>query len=386
MKLITKLSLLVLFSLSCMKAQVIQKWLQIGTGFPKNLTSMPAMTFDKNGHLFLVYTDQSNSMNKPTLKKFDGQTWNTLSSQFTQGQAMFLKIDLDSAGMPYVAFQEPHPVTKKITVMKFNGTAWDTVGARGFATADFNNPELTFCINRTNNMPCIAFRENSSGKASVMLFTGTNWTYNGGAGLTQSDATKLSLSCQGAVCFLAFRNGAKGDKLSVIGDNGGGGWTYQGDTVLSVGIPDYINCRRYLGSTSNFVGLAYKDANDNKAYLKIRYGNSNTWQQAGNVPLSDGIAHHITLAQKREQIQNDHLYCGFTDALVSGNATVTKFIASNPAATYTVVGKKGFTTRLVYLRAPFMLLLESINKIACTLSGNRSVNTWFLNTGTSIPI
>ena len=374
MKTITKSTILILLSFGLAQAQINQKWIQLGTGLNKNQTSQPSMAFDRNGNLFLAYTDQSTPQNKATLKKFDGQTWTTISSQFTPGQAQFIKLQLDSADVPYVAFQEPHPVTKKITVMKYNGTGWDTIGARGFATADFNNPELSFSINRSNNMLVIAYRENTTGKASVKLFppSSSAWMQNGNASMTEGDATKLTLSSQGD--YLAFSNGFRGGKLSVIKPGAGGAWVYVGDTVLSVGVPDYINLNRYVNISSGAYGIAYKDLSDNKAYLKVANDNNNIWGNVNNSALSDGAANYVSLAQKRSGLFNGNLYCGYADVTSAGNATVKKSHAS-VANGHTLVGKQGFTDTLGIFASAFYTTLGIDNQDSLYLAA-QSINEY----------
>lgn len=356
MKTITKTALILLLSATFIKAQVNQKWLQLGSGTSKNLTSQPSMAFDKNGNLFLAYIDLSSSPTKATLKKFDGQTWTTLSSQFTPKQASFIKLDLDTAGVPYVAFQEPYPITEQITVMKFNGAGWDTVGTRGFATSNFGNQELSLVINPNNNLPIIAFSEMSGSKASVMGYFGTSWIYINGSSITQGSAKKLALSIKDTSLYLAFSNGAKNDKLSVL-YNSTTGWVYSGDTVISAGAVDYVNSKQYKGLTSSYVAVAYKDLTDNKAYIKTKPYTSNTWTTLNNAPLSDGTANYVSLAKKHSNSVNDIIYCGYSDGTSTVNATVKKGSVSLPASTYTLVGKKGFTDTLGIFAAGYYTTL-----------------------------
>ncbi|WP_317898722.1 T9SS type A sorting domain-containing protein [Aurantibacillus circumpalustris] len=326
-----------------LKAQISQKWLQLGTGTPKNQTSQPSMAFDRHGNLFLAYTDQSTPQNKATLKKFDGQTWTTLSNNFTPGQAQFIKLELDTAGVPYVAFQEPYPVTKKISVMKYNGTGWDTVGIRGFATADFNNPEISMNIDFNNNIQ-LAYRENATGKASVISYYGINWSFVNSANITEGDATKLSMAARGSHYYLAFSNGHRGGKLSVITQTIGGAWVYVGDTTLSTGPVDYITCKIFGGTNNVFTGITFKDLSDDKAYLlsKTDFG---IWSNVNSTPQSEGTANYVCLAKKRTEPFNGKYYCGYADGTSGGNATVKQSHAT-VANGVSLVGKKGFTDTL----------------------------------------
>lgn len=344
--------LLLLLSLTTSKAQTSQKWLKLGSGTPKNLTSQPSMAFDRYGNLFLAYTDQSSSANKATLKKFDGQTWTTLSSQFTPGQAQFVTLALDTGDVPYVAFQEPHPVTKKITVMKFTGTGWDTIGVRGFATADFNNPELSFVIDYNNNM-YVAYRENASGKASISRYFGVAWSNTNSTDITEGNATKLKLSIYGSYGYLAFSNGHRNDKLSVITQTLGGSWVYVGDTTLSTGPVDYINCKRFVGISSGYHVVTYKDLNDGKAYYRTKLDNA-IW--SNSTPFSDGLANYLSLGAKRAGYFDGNFYCGYADGTSSGNATVRKIHVSVPTSSSTV-GKQGFTDTLGVFAGAFYATL-----------------------------
>ncbi|HOZ88154.1 MAG TPA: T9SS type A sorting domain-containing protein [Bacteroidia bacterium] len=351
-KTITPTIVLLFMAITCSNAQSIQKWLKLGTGTSKNLTSQPSMAFDRNGNLFLVYTDQSSPQNKATLKKFDGQNWTTLSSQFTKGQAQFVTLALDTGDVPYVAFQEPHPVTKKITVMKFNGNGWDTIGARGFATADFNNPELAFAFDQNNNI-YVAYRENSSGKASIARYFGVSWTTTNSADITEGNATRLALSIYGSYGYLAFSNGNRGGKLSVITQTVGGSWVYVGDSTLSTGAVDYINCRRFISNSLGYHAVTYKDLGDGKAYYKTKLDNAN-W--TASTPFSDGLANYVTLGRKRVAAFDGNLYCGYADGTASGNATVRKLNVSVSTASSTV-GKQGFTDTLGIFAGAFYATL-----------------------------
>jgi len=341
----TKLLITLFFTAIILKGQIAQKWLQLGTGLSKNSTFMPSMAFDRHGNLYLAYTDQSTPQNKATLKKFDGQNWSTVSNQFTPGQAQFVTLVLDTGDMPCVAFQEPYPVTKKITVMRYNGTSWDTIGGRGFALAHFNNPELSMRIDQNNNY-WVAYREDATGKASIArnLF-GLSWTTSNSMNVTQGDATKLCYDYVGS--FLAFSNGAKGGKLSIITPTIGGSWVYVGDTTLSTGAVDYITIRRFA-NVGGFVSvITYKDLSDGKAYfIKAGVGAS------APIPISNGVANYVNLPALSYDSYDGNIYCAYADGNQSGNATVKKVNVAAPSGTISV-GKEGFTDTLGIFAAAY---------------------------------
>jgi hypothetical protein len=351
MKTITKIMLIALVNITFVNAQTTQKWLQLGSGAPKNLTTMPSMVFDRNGNLYLAYTDQSTSQNKATVKKFDGQTWTTIGNQLTPADAWFVDLTLDTAGMPILAFQETISATKKLSVMKYNGTSWSSIGTAGFATPEFSNPEIDIKINPVNNFPIVAFREFPSGKASVMSWNGTVWGYyNNGQNITQGDATKISLSVTNAGhAYITFKNGFRNNKLSMLNNISPTTWMYEGDTIISAGIPDYITSFTN-GTWAPLV--AYKDLNDDKVYMRANMsGASPTWTTLGSSAVSDGLGNYVTVEER-----NGIFYCGYLDGTASPHSTVKKFNLQ-AAGTWTVVGKKGFSDTLGGLASAYYTTL-----------------------------
>lgn len=342
-------SLIILLSSMFSKAQMSQKWVALGAGTPKSNTTMPSMVFDRHGNLFLAYTDQANALNKITVKKFDGQTWTVLGgAQFTNNDAFFVDIALDTAGVPCIAFQEVIATTKKLTVMKFNGTSWVVLGINGFATPDVN-PEIDLKIDPLGNMPFVAFREISTGKASVMVYGVSGWAYQS-QNLTPGDATKISIdmSMTGEL-NIAFKNGNKGGKLSLMRYISGN-WGYLGDTTASTGAVDYVKCW-FLKSPGYSPVVAYKDLGDDKAYMKWFQGPQG-WVSMGGSAVSDGQANYISVAQSEE-----FLFCGFLDGTASANSTVKTLRFTKSSATWTLTGRKGFTDTLGFLGAGYYTTL-----------------------------
>jgi hypothetical protein len=67
-------------------------------------------------------------------------------------------------GQPYVAYQD---TSLKATVMKFDGSNWVYVGNAGFSVGDVSYTSLAFSL---SGQPYVAFMDNGIGKATLMKY------------------------------------------------------------------------------------------------------------------------------------------------------------------------------------------------------------------------
>ncbi len=145
------------------------------------------------GNLFAAFGDLD-ADNRPLVFQRTGSTWTALApspaSLFDQLNFHWSgALAVDGAGTPYLATADD-TVDGKATVMKWTGTNWTRVGAQGFSVGGESNgdavylPSLAF---DSANRPYLAYIQDQAGlepKVTVMKFDGTGWALVGPAGIS----------------------------------------------------------------------------------------------------------------------------------------------------------------------------------------------------------
>ena len=184
-------------------------WVYVGTpGFSAGQAGpvYTSLAIDKNGTLYVAYTEISNNFNA-TVMKFDGSNWVYVGSAagFSTGGANNTSIVIDNDGTPYVGYED-NGNGSKATVKKFNGSNWVPVGVPGFSTGV---AEYTSLAVDNNNKLYLAFEDYANNKrASVMTFDGSNWVTAGTAGFSDSVAqfTTIAIDKNKGILYVAYED------------------------------------------------------------------------------------------------------------------------------------------------------------------------------------
>ncbi|MGV8118949.1 MAG: hypothetical protein AB2L14_04205 [Candidatus Xenobiia bacterium LiM19] len=374
-------------------------WETVGTaGFSTGSAyDISLVVYDNNGNPvpYVAYCAGDNSY-KATVMKFNGTSWETVGTNgFSTGQAGYTSLAVyDNAGtpVPYVAYRDFNN-SSKATVMRFNGTSWETVGIAGFSAGIASYSSLVI----HEGIPYVAYRdENYSGKAVVMKFTDsspTKWEALGTAGFSDgpADWTRLlfigddpyvafkdyssgiwkatvmkhtgngttgweavgsknfssgsigtiSLSCNGNIPYVAYRDNTQNSKVTTKKFNGTA-WETVGASGFSAGQADYTSLAVFNNAGSPILYVAYQDGgNNNKATVMQFDGTS--WETVGTAGFSAGAINYTSLVVYDDS-GTPVPYVAYQDSGNSSKATVMKFTGSN----WETVGTAGFSAGTAY--------------------------------------
>jgi len=145
------------------------------------------------GNLVAAFSNSTTANHNPIVFQRTGTTWTALTPNpadlFDQLNYHWSgSLAVDGAGVSYIATQD-HSVNGKATVMKWTGTNWTRVGPAGFSQGGVTNgadvfvPALAF---DSANRPYMAYIQDQAGaaKVSVMKFNGTDWALVGPEGIS----------------------------------------------------------------------------------------------------------------------------------------------------------------------------------------------------------
>jgi hypothetical protein len=121
-----------------------------------------------------------------------------------------------NGNVPYVAYQD-YGNSKKLTVMRLNGTDWEVVGKAGISDGDATFISIAFS---NTGIPYVAYSDDDNlGKATVKRFNGNAWE-NVGPAASWGGVIYLSLRLNGSIPYLGYRDDANGSKAAVVKFNG----------------------------------------------------------------------------------------------------------------------------------------------------------------------
>lgn len=144
-----------------------------------------------------------------------GMAWVTLPPIPTVGAPSYLNLALDLDSAPVVLLSDAGRQSKA-SVYYFDPDTgqWKTLGPAGFTPGSATH--LSLALGDLGGF--VAFRDGSRGdKATVMGFDGTSWTLVGEGGFSVGAASDLSLaiSVPRKSLYVAYRDEARGNKLTV---------------------------------------------------------------------------------------------------------------------------------------------------------------------------
>ncbi len=268
----------------------------------------------KNNMPYVIYKDVFND-NKVNVKKFNGNNWVALCSNFiSAGKANYSSIAIDTGGVPYVVYQD-WIYNKKATVKKFNDSCWINVGISGFSNgmASYTNISLN-----NAGIPYVVYQdEGNNYKATVKKYYGNTWLNVGNAGFSAGGVSFTSIAINNVgIPYVVYSDSLNNLKCTVMKFNGTN-WENVGPVGFSSGGCSYTNI------TFDSIGtpyVAYQDFNDNNK-VTVKKFNGSIWIDVGSSGFSAGKANYINITMN----SNNSPYIVYSDESHLERLTVMKY-------------------------------------------------------------
>lgn len=151
-------------------------WLAIGDEpvSHENLISKNCqdLAIDANGNVYIAYcvkgTDQL------AVYRHNGSEWELLGDNIADGTVKGIDVAIDSEQNFYVAYADGGS-EDKVSVVKYNGTEWSYVGQRGFTES---KSDSYMAMTLHNDSPCVVYTDVAMGsKASAKYYKISNFLY-----------------------------------------------------------------------------------------------------------------------------------------------------------------------------------------------------------------
>ncbi|WP_028601705.1 IPTL-CTERM sorting domain-containing protein [Ottowia thiooxydans] len=342
LRLLAVIGLLLAVLAPAANAQATGPWERLGA-LPPLIVGAAAYTslaFSPDGRPYVAYQDGAND-GKASVMRLNsaGTAWEAVGAAgFSDGWVSHTSLSFGPDGKPYVAYRD-NANGDKASVMRLNsaGTAWEAVGAAGFSAAGTYDTSLSF---GPDGQPYVAYWAVANGsKASVMRLNsaGTAWEAVGGLEFSAGAAnyTSLSFGPDGKP-YVAYRDGANGDKASVMRLNSlGTAWEAVGGAGFSAGAANYTSLS--FGPDGKPY-VAYRDgANGNKASVMRLNSLGTAWEAVGASGFSAGEAYFTSLAFGT----GGQPYVAYQDIANGEKASVMRLNSAGTA--WEAVGGAGFS-------------------------------------------
>lgn len=189
---------------------------------------------------------------------------------------------------------------------------WVNVGPPGFTpTGIVEYPSLAI----SGSTPYVAFNDGAHGnKTSVMRFNGTNWEYVGSEGFSVSGSSHHSIAFDGITPYVAFMDAGNGNKSTVMKLDGLN-WVNVGLPGFSAGPAGY----QRLAIDNGTPYVAYKDFWYSYKITVMKFDGT-SWVNVGSPGFSLGAVDFLSL------VTNSGIpYVAYSDYGNSNRMTVKKF-------------------------------------------------------------
>ncbi|TAG59028.1 MAG: T9SS C-terminal target domain-containing protein [Cytophagales bacterium] len=271
-------------------------WGTVGSvGFGSNFSEYRSLAISPNGVPYVAFQDFQNS-SKTSVMSFDGTNWGAVGSMgISEGAASSQSLAISPSGVPFVAYQDytTGPLgspTYQLTVLSFNGSNWGLVGSKGVSVGAAANPSLAIS---SNGVPYVAYKDGANGeKTTVLSFNGTNWGTVGNAGISQARAFFQSLAISpSGVPYVAYYDEANRDKTTVLSFNGTN-WGSVGSVGISEGKASY---QSLAISPSGVPYVAYSDLYQFSGKTTVLSFDGTNWNIVGSERFGEEAATYQSL-------------------------------------------------------------------------------------------
>ena len=249
-------------------------WENVGTaGFIQGWVYRSSLAIDPSGTPYLAYIERSSL--KISLVKFNGSSWVQVGAAgFSPFFVNSIALAINPVGIPYVTFVDG--ITSSTSVMKFDGNNWIYVGNSNFTPA---SPVSNIAFSLTSEIFAVFLNGAASSNLSVMNFNGSNWVAFGLQGPELSSMTyDISMAIgPDNLPYIPYKNDSSG-KLSVV-KNTGNNWQLVGANIFT----NFIN---YAYIQFNQSGQPFI-ACDDSSYANVYSFDGTNWNHVGNNNFSN---------------------------------------------------------------------------------------------------
>lgn len=317
----------------CLHSQAQIGWQNVGgANFAQSYIQNIAMAFGRNHTPYIAY----NYYGPISVRKYTDGQWPLVgASNFTDSTTSYIGIAIAPDSMPYVTFQDEGD-SGKASVMKFDGTNWSYVGARGFSIGYYTEINSPVIAVDSGGVPYVAYvHSGNPGSISVMKFDGTSWVYVGppsiySIGLAENPTIAFDPNNVPYVAFSGDRNGFSTYKANVMKFNGSA-WVFAGDSAFSQSNMDMISLAFDRVGTPY---VAYREYSPLHTLTVMKLTGS-IWGAVGPMGFTSNAVSTPSIAIDTASTP----YVAFTDYSYSLQASVMKYNGS-----WQYVGSPGFST------------------------------------------
>lgn len=402
------------YSLNVMKYNGTN-WEAVGdTGVIATPAYSPTMEIDKNGTIYVAYSNPNNS-NLIEAVKLVGNTWVSLPATISKSEPYNTNkvlIKTDNFGIPYIAYTDKDssyraavikltngnwsmldgkPISTNyggdismafdpnndlliayrdfisLKVKKYSGNSYSLIGNLGilYNTSGPNKDKGSGMVIANNGIPYVAFvSNNDDNKASVVKYQNTNWTKLGTDGILSNNSYVQKIVLDNNNSPHVFFIDKQQNNRAKVGRYIAGNWELLGDSAFSTGKIEYGDMAYDMGSNTVYVIFSDKSNSNKPTVMKH---NGNTWSTVGGTVVSDDYALYNSIAIDN----NGMLYISYIyyDANSKKTVAVKKFNGTN----WTNVGNVINNT-------------YSINTVKLALSPNGTPHILFYELATDLTI
>ena len=130
------------------------------------------LAIDINGNVYVAYC--VNETDALAVYRHDGAEWEMLGDNVADGTVKGIDVAIDSEQNFYVAYADGK-YEDKVSVIKYNGTEWSYVGSRGFTES---KTDSYMAMTLVKDSPCVVYTDVAMGsKASAKYYKLSNYLY-----------------------------------------------------------------------------------------------------------------------------------------------------------------------------------------------------------------
>ena len=153
-----------------------EMWLQVGNEPVSNEIligkNCQDVAVDANGNIYLAYS--SKETEQLVVYRHNGAEWQLLGDNVANGTVKGIDVAIDSEQNFYIAYADG-AFEDKVSVIKYDGTEWSYVGSRGFTES---KTDSYMAMTLHNDSPCVVYTDVAMGsKASAKYYKLENYFY-----------------------------------------------------------------------------------------------------------------------------------------------------------------------------------------------------------------
>ncbi|MCF8374710.1 MAG: choice-of-anchor D domain-containing protein, partial [Bacteroidales bacterium] len=188
------------------------------------------------------------------------------------------KLKFDSNNTPVLAVNTP----AGLSVLKYENDAWTYVGGAGFATTSSTHNKSIDLEIGANDALYVSYI-NSSHKASVKKFDGTNWVSVGSDGFSDGLVEFLSMTLSDGKATVVYMDKSAFNR-AMVKQFDGTNWVTVGSNGFTLASAKYLDIESY----ANQLYVSMQDGSDLQGGASLYKYNGTSWDVVGTKGFSDG--------------------------------------------------------------------------------------------------